>query len=204
MADPNGRVAVVSLASAPDAGAWLDDFLPGVEVVQLLVDEHHVEEQVADAPGRAWVSIDQRLMGYLCLRVIAALEARGTEVVRLVHADASVSPGATLGPGCLVAAGAVVSAGASVGAHSRVWERAVLSRGAQVGAGSTIEQGCVLGEGAIVGDHCWVRRGVNLDAGARVAEHCEFHVAGTFAGEFAEGHLFLPGLDGPARIHRFG
>lgn len=204
MSDVGARLGVVSLASAPDDGAWVRDFLPGVEVVALPVDERRVEEGVAAAPPRAWVAIDQRLMGYLYLRVVGALAARGVAVVQLVHPDASVSPQAALGPGCLVGARAVVSAGASVGAHARVWEGAVLARGARVGACTTVEQGCALGEGARVGDHCWVRRGVNLDAGAVVGDHCEFHLAGTYEGEFAEGHLLLPGIDGPARIHRFG
>jgi bifunctional N-acetylglucosamine-1-phosphate-uridyltransferase/glucosamine-1-phosphate-acetyltransferase GlmU-like protein len=208
MGEPRRRTAVISLASAPDDGSWITDFVDDVSPFAVTVDEHALESQLdASVTGRvtaAWIAIDHVLMGHLCRRIAEALGARGVAVMSLVHPRASVSKHAVLGEGVLVGAGSVIEAAADVGAHVRVHAGAIVGRGARIGAFCAIDPGCVIGDGARIGAHCWIRPGVSIESRASIGDHCEFHIPGVWGGAFPEGYVHLAGFDGPIRIHRFG
>jgi UDP-3-O-[3-hydroxymyristoyl] glucosamine N-acyltransferase len=131
------------------------------------------------------------------------MEAR-VELPTLVHPRSSVAPDVQLGAGAHIGAGAVISPGCSVGAHTRVRERAVLLRNSKVESFSTIDAGVLVGEGASVGAHSWLRAGLVVEPRTTIEDSVELGPAGVVRGHIPRGTLHIPGLDAPARIHRFG
>jgi acetyltransferase EpsM len=99
----------------------------------------------------------------------AATERFGpdTRWATVVHATASLSPGATLDDGAVVLAGAVVNTGAHVGRHAIVNSAAVVEHDVVVGAGSHIAPGAVIGGRTRIGEHTFI------GLGARVRDHIE-------------------------------
>jgi UDP-3-O-[3-hydroxymyristoyl] glucosamine N-acyltransferase len=203
-------ILVVTLAGTGDDAGWLGEYLGAAPRAVIAVSERMVEDEIRTAlverPGttQAVVTIDQRFMGFLAKRAIDTLRDERIALPTLVHPSASVAPGVLLGEGVRIAAGAVVSAGCSVGEHARVLERAVLARGCQVGAFSTIDPGALLGESTSVGNHCWLRVGLVVEPRSSVGNSVELGPGGVVRGHVPEGTLHIPGLDAPARIHRFG
>lgn len=88
-----------------------------------------------------------------------------TRWATVVHATASLSPGATLEDGVVVLAAAVVNTGARVGPHAIVNSAAVVEHDVVVGHGSHIAPGAVIGGGTRIGEHTFV------GLGARVRDH---------------------------------
>ncbi len=98
----------------------------------------------------------------------------------IVHANAWVSPTATLGAGTVVMAGAVVQTGAKIGEHCVVNSGAVvehdvelgdfaqLGPGAKVGGGARIGESSYAGLGACVRDHIRIGSRVLIGMGAVV------------------------------------
>lgn len=110
--------------------------------------------------------------------------ARGFTVVRVVHANAVIDPGAQLAAGVQVLAGAIVNVGAQlhegalintgaivehdtvVGAHAHIAPGAVLAGGvrvgedAHVGLGARVIQGITVGAGSVIGAGAVVIRDV--------------------------------------------
>ncbi|WP_280406781.1 hypothetical protein [Nocardia carnea] len=88
----------------------------------------------------------------------------------VIHPNAVVDPGATVGPGAQVHAGAVVGKDVSIGAGAVVNAGAEVKAGATVGDGAVIGPGVVVHEGAVVGTGAIVHEGAVILPGAVVPE----------------------------------
>jgi acetyltransferase EpsM len=107
-----------------------------------------------------------------------ALDSRRWATV--IHARASVSPVASLGPGVVVMAGAIVNAGATVAEHAILNTGCVVEHDVQIGAFTQVSPGAIIGGAAIIGegsylglgcgvrDHVRIGRGVMVGMGAVV------------------------------------
>jgi acetyltransferase EpsM len=83
----------------------------------------------------------------------------------IIHAAASVSPSARLGPGTVVGAGAVVQAGVVAGSHVIVNSGAIVEHDVVLGAYSHVAPGAAIGGGTRIGERVFV------GLGARVRDH---------------------------------
>lgn len=202
---------VVTLAGSGDTGSWVGAYLPKDILLHVAaVSERHVEDEarelVRSMPSArcAVVTIDQRFMGFLAKRAIDTLDQLGVSLPALIHPRACVASGVTLGVGARIGAGAIVGEGCILAAHTRVLEGAVLGRDCNVDPFSTIDPGVILGDSVHVGAHSWLRAGVVLEARTVIGASSELSVPGSYRGVVVEGTQQLAGLDGPARILRFG
>jgi len=89
-------------------------------------------------------------------RLCAELEARGCELVTIVHPGAWIEPAAVLGPGSFVAARAVVGT------------RATLEQGVIINTGATVDHDCVIGAFAHICPGAHLAGGVRVGAGTIV------------------------------------
>lgn len=199
----------ITLVEAGDDGRWLGEYVAAPALSIVAVRERYVEDDVRSAVRergfeRAAVAIDQRFMGFLAKRALDTLTELAIELPCLIHHTACIADGVTLGVGVRVAQGAIVASGAVLGDHARVLERAVVGCNASVGAYSTLDAGVLLGEASSVGRHSWLRAGLVAEPRSAIGDVCELGPAGVVRGVIPEGTLHVPGLDGPARIHRFG
>lgn len=85
----------------------------------------------------------------------------------IVHAMASVSPSARLGPGCFIGAGAVIQAEVVAGRH------VIVNSGAIVEHDVVLGDFCHVGPGAAIGGGTRIGAGVFVGLGARVRDHIE-------------------------------
>jgi sugar O-acyltransferase (sialic acid O-acetyltransferase NeuD family) len=85
----------------------------------------------------------------LRVRLLQSAAEVGLMLPPIVHLHASVSPYASLAPGCVVAAGAVV------------------------GVGATLARGCIVNTGATVDHDCRLSEGVHVCPGAHLAGNVE-------------------------------
>jgi UDP-perosamine 4-acetyltransferase len=103
------------------------------------------------------------------------LDAAGFELPAIVHASATVSPWAQLGPGAQVLAAAVVNVAADIGDGAIVNTGAIVEHDCRIGAHAHIAPGARLGgmasvgEGAHVGIGAVVIEGVTIGTEALVA-----------------------------------
>jgi UDP-3-O-[3-hydroxymyristoyl] glucosamine N-acyltransferase len=91
-------------------------------------------------------------------RRIRPAAAAGIHASAVVHAEAQVGEGASIGPLVVIEAGAVVGAGAQIGAHC------VIGANASVGAGTRLAPRVTLGEGCRIGARGIVHSGVVIGA----------------------------------------
>src|SRR6266851_4417262 len=95
--------------------------------------------------------------------VISQYEEAGSRWATVVHANAIVSPTASIGPGTVVFAGAVVNSGAVIGEHCVINSGAIIEHDArlgaftQVGPGAAVGGGTQIGAGSYLGLGCRVR-----------------------------------------------
>ena len=90
--------------------------------------------------------------------------AGGDRSPSLVHPDAHVADGVSLGAGVLVPAGCEIGAGAVIGRHTTLNVNVTIGAGARLGAFATVSPGCIVGDGVHLDE------GVFLGTGARIAE----------------------------------
>ncbi|WP_280424557.1 hypothetical protein [Nocardia carnea] len=88
----------------------------------------------------------------------------------VIHPEAKVDPGATIGSGAQVEAGAVVGDGARIGEGAVVHSGASVESDAVIGAGTILERGVVVHPGAQVGKDVVVGEGAVIPAGAAVPD----------------------------------
>ncbi len=106
--------------------------------------------------------------------LVARYTSAGARFATLVHADARVSPSATLAPGAMVYAAALINAGARLEAHvlvgcgAIVEHDVVLEELVQVGPGAVLGGGAHIGPGAFLGLGCRVRDHVQVGRAAVV------------------------------------
>jgi UDP-perosamine 4-acetyltransferase len=129
----------------------------------------------SDGVAHAFVGVGG--VGDMSLRHAAfeRLDAAGFELPAIVHASATVSPWAQLGPGAQVLAAAVVNVAADIGAGAIVNTGAIVEHDCQIGAHAHVAPGARLGgmasvgQGAHVGIGAVVIEGVTIGARALVA-----------------------------------
>jgi sugar O-acyltransferase (sialic acid O-acetyltransferase NeuD family) len=107
-------------------------------------------------------------------RLAHALLSRGLAAGQVLHPRAVVSPGAALGPGCVVLANAFVSTGAVLGAHVHVNYNATVGHDATLAdfvtvlPGANIAGAVRVGAGATVGSNACVLQGLRIGSAATV------------------------------------
>lgn len=84
------------------------------------------------------------------------------EFLTLIHPQASVSPRAAIGPGCLVFSHVVVGAGARLGAHVTVLPLSVIHHDAEVGDWSIIASHVGVSGRARIGMSCYLGTGAQI------------------------------------------
>lgn len=95
-------------------------------------------------------------------KVFTKLEALGEDFVTAVHPCAVVSPGVSLGRGCMICAGVVVNTGTRIGDNTILNTNASVDHHNDIGDHAHIAPGVTLGGEVIVGD------GVLIGIGATV------------------------------------
>ena len=151
-------------APGPRADAILD--------VPWLGDDAAVASRLADLapPARPWLVLGfgaGEISGALATRLAATERFTDAQWATIVHAEAWVSPTATIESGAVILAGAVVNAGAHVFRHAIVNSAVVVEHDVVIGAGSHLAPGAVVGGGTRIGQH------VFIGLGARVRDHIE-------------------------------
>ncbi len=163
-----GIVIVGAGGMGREAAAWLADLGRDTEVVGFLDDDARLHgHEVADLPvlgDRGWLSdrTHEDLEVVVALggpaaraRVVADLDARGLDLVTVVH------PGATVGPRCRIGAGAIVCPGA------------VLTCDVTLGRAVIVNYGAMVGHDGTVGDHAFLAPGVHLAGQVTIGAQAE-------------------------------
>ncbi len=107
-------------------------------------------------------------------RLAHALLSRGLEASQVIHPRAVVSPGAALGPGCVILASAFVSTGAVLGSHVHVNYNATVGHDAMLGdlvtvlPGANIAGRVRVGERVTLGSNACVLQGLRIGSGATI------------------------------------
>ena len=169
-----GREALdVALALGRSVVAFLDDELAGQTMRGLPVL----------APPQA-----PRGEGYLIgiadpvvrARLSGLLDSRGLTAISLIHPTSGIGPETRLAGGCLVHANAYISSGVSIGAHCQVYynvtlghdatldDRVTVFPGANVAGSVHLATDVTVGSNAVIRDELTVGRGSFVGAGAVV------------------------------------
>lgn len=107
-------------------------------------------------------------------RLSGSLLARGLVAGQVIHPQAVVSPGAALGPGCVVLANTFVSTGAMLGAHVHVNYNATVGHDSILGdfvtvlPGANIAGAVTLDEGVTVGSNACVLQGLRIGSAGMI------------------------------------
>lgn len=107
-------------------------------------------------------------------RLIALVQARGLELISLIHPAACVAASALVGPACVIDAGVVVGARSDIGlgtiidAGASIAHDAVVGRLVHIEAGARILPGARIGAAARIGANAVITRQAMIAEGARV------------------------------------
>jgi sugar O-acyltransferase (sialic acid O-acetyltransferase NeuD family) len=107
-------------------------------------------------------------------RLATALLNRGLTPSRVVHPQAVISAGATIGPGCVVLANAFVSVKAVLGAHVHINYNATVGHDTVAGDYATVLPGAnvagtvTIGPDVTVGSNACVLQGLRIGSGATI------------------------------------
>lgn len=101
---------------------------------------------------------------------VAALAERGVSAPVLVHADATVGPGVTMGAGAIVSPGVRLAATITVGVHCLINTGAVLSHDDVVGDFVTISPSATITGGVHIGNSVSIGAGATILPGVRIGD----------------------------------
>ncbi len=147
---------------------------PSVAVSAIFLDDHPPASRVDGigvcrpedaAPGTFVVAIADPEARR---RLASGLLACGHAVGQVIHPYSIVSPGATVGPGCVLLANAFVSTGAVLGAHVQVNYNATIGHDSVLGdfvtvlPGANVAGAVTLGAGVTVGSNACVLQGLRI------------------------------------------
>lgn len=96
------------------------------------------------------------------IRLAGLYTSRGARFAAVVHASATVAPGARIGAGAFVAARAVVQTGARVLRHAVVNTGGILEHDARLGIFAQMAPGVVAGGGTRIGARAFVGLGATI------------------------------------------
>ncbi len=130
------------------------------------------------------------------VRFLNAFMHAGARLATIIHPNASVSVGASIGAGSIVVAGAVVNIGASIDVGCIVNTGASVDHDCKLGAGVHVCPGGRLAGDVKVGAGSWVGIGAAVKQGVTIGENVTIG-AGAAVVHDVEGHQTVVGV--PAR-----
>jgi sugar O-acyltransferase (sialic acid O-acetyltransferase NeuD family) len=155
-----------ALPSAADSAMFLDEHAQARDIGGIPVGR---PEQAG--PGTFVVAIADPVARH---RLAQALVSRGLTAGRVIHPRGVVSPGAALGPGCVILANTSISDGAVLGSHVHVNNNATVGHDAVLGdfvtvlPGVNIAGAVRLGERVTLGSNACVLPGLRIGSSAMV------------------------------------
>lgn len=121
----------------------------------------------------------------------------GWKITAVVHPMASVSAGASLGPGTVVMAGAIVNIGASIGAGCIINTGSSIDHDCQLGDGVHVSPGVTLSGGVTIGDRCWIGAGATVIQNISVGEACMIGAGAVVLQDMSDN---VTAMGNPARV----
>lgn len=125
-------------------------------------------------------------------KIQTQFEAKGFNLVSLIHPNAVIADGVTIGAGTVVMAGAIVNpdttigrgciinTGATVDHDNRIEDYVHISVGSHLAGTVTVGEGTMIGAGAVVSNNLSICSGCMIGAGAVVVSNLE--AVGTYVG----------------------
>lgn len=157
--NPHSRSELVDVVALVGRGDLLADLADRMGVPLL--------SQLDEAPAGVCVAFAGAQLS-LEDRTAAAMSARGHRAVTLVHADSTIGPWVTLGPGCVVSPGVRITANVTVGAFCQLHTGAIVSHDDVLGDHVTLSPGVTLCGGVTVGDRSTVFAGATVMPGVTI------------------------------------
>lgn len=124
--------------------------------------------------------------------MIAWIKQSGLTQPALISPNATVSAGATVGPGAFIAHGVVVSVDATIGAFAILNSSAIVGHDAIVGDGVIVAPGAFLGGNATIGANSLIGPGALVLEGRTVGAQVIVGLGGTVVRPVADGATVMP------------
>ncbi|MBY0424728.1 MAG: acetyltransferase [Cytophagales bacterium] len=101
------------------------------------------------------------------------LEVRHTMPCNAIHANAYISPSASIGHGCLVNMGAKIGAGAVLGQHNIINSGVIIEHGVKLGDFVQIGPGSIIGPEVEIADGAFIGSGSTIIGGIRIGKNAQ-------------------------------